>query len=391
VTEAKLSLPIFLDNNSTTPVDPRVLSAMSATFSEHFGNPASSTHSHGWYAEELVQIARENVGELLNADPAEIIFTSGATEANNLALLGALRYLSSKNLSGRALHVITAATEHLSVLDPLKHELEQGRIELTILPVSNDGVVSPDSLDAAIRPSTALVSLMLVNNEIGTIQDLTALSKVIRKYKAIFHCDAVQAIGKIGVDCQTLDVDLLSLSPHKFHGPKGVGALFIRQGVVIEPLHFGGGHERNLRPGTQNVPGIVGLAAAAKIAQREFSANIGRVKQLTALLLNSLSKALPNVVLNGSSTSRVSGNLNLCFPGVSNAALIGALASKLSCSATSACTSLKKSPSHVLAAIGLTEEQQLSSIRIGIGTQNTVEEIEAAADIIISAVRTLQR
>ncbi len=375
--------PIYLDNNATTPVDPRVIASMVETLEKNFGNPSSSTHTFGWYAAELVKIARENLASLINAQAEEIIFTSGATEANNLVIFGVLNSLNKKP------HVITVSTEHKSILDPLKYL--GSKIDLTELRVNQEGGLSLDDLKNSLREDTALVCVMLANNEIGNIHPLKEIAKLVRTTKAILLCDATQAIGKIPVDVIDLGVDLLSLSAHKFYGPKGIGALYIRKNSAkLQPLLFGGGHERGLRSGTLNVPGIVALGKAAEIAKNELTADGLHLKNLSSYLLELLSQEIPDYKLNGPSKNRLPGNLNLAFLGVDNARLIGAIQTKVALSASSACQSASTIPSHVLNALGFDLQRQKSSIRIGIGKFNTKEEIEGAVKIICTNIKKIR-
>lgn len=382
-----MNTPVYLDNQATTPVDPRVVEAMRPVFEVQFGNPSSATHRHGWFAQELVAIAREQVAALIGAEPEEVIFTSGATESNNLALQGTVRALMKRNGGSAAL--ISATTEHLAVLDPLALLKEQG-CKVALLNPEADGRISPASLQAQLWDETALASFMLGNNEIGVINDVRALAEVCRRQGVLLHCDASQAAGKIAIDVKQLGVDLLSLSAHKMYGPKGVGALYVRGGapeIPLEPLMVGGGQERGLRSGTLNSPAIVGFGAASEIAARERAADAERLSREAKRLFQSLRSALGSAVrLNGSAEHRLPGSLNLLFDGVDNAALLGKLSARVSLSSTSACSSGSGKGSHVLAALGLSEAQQRCCIRIGIGRFNTADEVTFAAESIISAV-----
>lgn len=374
--------PIYLDNNATTPVDSRVIASMVETLGKNFGNPSSSTHPFGWYAAELIKIARENVASLINAKTDEIIFTSGATEANNLGIFGLINSLNNKP------HVITVSSEHKSILDPLKYL--ESKIELTELKVNEEGALNLNDLKNSLRNDTALVCVMLANNEIGNIHPLKEITKLVRNTNAILLCDATQAVGKIPVDVKNLDVDLLSLSAHKFYGPKGIGTLYVRKNSVkLEPLLFGGGHERGLRSGTLNVPGIVALGKAAEIAKSELRSHSQHLKDLSSYFLELFSKETPDFKLNGPSENRLPGNLNISFAGIDNARLIGAIQTKVAISASSACQSAAAIPSHVLNALGFDIKRQKSSIRIGIGKFNTKEEIEEAVKIICSSIKKL--
>lgn len=387
-----MQTPVYLDNNSTTPVDPRVLSAMQPLFETQFGNPASTTHRHGWYVEELVSLAREQVAELLNSKPEEIIFTSGATESNNLALFGICRALLKHN-TDKPPRVISASTEHRAVLDPLDKLREEG-VQVEILSPGRTGRIDPDSLEKALEQKADLVSLMLGNNEIGVINNIPALSAVCKQHDVLLHCDATQAVGKIAVDVSALGVDLLSLSGHKVYGPKGIGALFVRggpSGLPIEPIIYGGGHERGLRSGTLNSPAIVGFGKACEVAAGELERDSKRLGLLASKLLGLLRDSLSGIHLNGDEECRLPGNLNLRIDDVSNAALLGKLSTHLSLSATSACSSGHGKGSHVLKALGLSTSEQNTSIRIGIGRFNTEEEIAFAANKISQTVKELRQ
>ena len=384
-------IPVYLDNNATTAVDPRVVEAMLPIFRKHYGNPASSTHRFGWYAEELVKIARIEIAELINCGGEEIVFTSGATEANNLAILGFVRAKRKENL-GKAVHIVSVLTEHRSVLDPLEVLREEG-VSVTLLPVTADGSIEPAVFAAAIRPETVLASVMLANNEIGTIHAIKDLSKITAARKIAFHCDASQAAGKIQIDVSAMRVEMLSLSAHKIYGPKGVGALYIRQGsvaAVLSPLLYGGGHEKGYRSGTLNVPGIVGFGAAAKIADKERAKDKVHVQNLATILFQELKRAFPTVQLNGPAENRLPGNLNVSFADIHNSRLIGQVSSKLAISASSACQSQSKTPSHVLQALGIDAARQRGSIRIGIGRFTTDEEVRFTAQILIDAVSKIR-
>lgn len=375
--------PIYLDNNSTTPLDPRVLARMLPVLEEHFGNPASSTHPYGWFAEELVTIAREEVSAFVGAKPEEVVFTSGGTEANNLAILGAV--------SPGSQHVISCVTEHRSVLDPLRYLQESGT-KVTLLPVDVDGRFPLDALASAITPETTLVSLMLANNEIGTVQPLREVSALTSSRGLLLHCDAVQAAGKLPIDVGELGVDLLSLGAHKFYGPKGVGALVVRNAARerLRPQMFGGGHEGGLRSGTLNVAGIVGMGAAAALSVEAGEAEIARVADLTDHFYSTLKARIPGTSLIGPKT-RLPGNLNVSFLGAPSAQLIGRLQTKLAFSAGSACQSHETGPSHVLRALGLPTEVLSTCVRFGIGRFTTREELEQAAILLEQAVLACRR
>lgn len=379
--------PLYLDNNATTPLDPRVLEAMMPVLKEHFGNPASATHAYGWHAAELVKIAREQVAALINARPDEIVFTSGATESMNLAILGIVRAIHSKD-SARKIKILSSAIEHRATLDPIRMLAESGQIEASVLGVNQDGTLETKQLFAECDASTALVSLMLGNNEIGSVFPIAEIGAELRKRHILLHCDAAQAAGKLSLDVAVLKVDLMSLSAHKMYGPKGAGALFVRREIraLLSPLLFGGGHEEGLRAGTLNVAGIVGLGKAAELAKTELVHECAQLEALSARLLSRLREAVPSLRLNGPSENRLPGNLNLVFPGVDNARLIGCIQNELAVSTSSACHSAEKSPSHVLKAIGLSLEDQRSSVRLGLGRFTSAEDIDLAVSILAKGV-----
>jgi len=378
---------IYLDNNATTRVDPRVLQAMLPWFSEQYGNAASRHHVLGRQADAAVEQSRVEVATLLGASPREIVFTSGATESNNLALKGAaLAYRQYGQ------HLITAATEHPAVLDPLRR-LEREGFELTVLPVDRFGRVTVEQVEAALTPRTILVSLMAANHEIGTLHPLAAIGALCKQRGVLFHTDAVQAVGKIPIDVESLNVDLLSLSAHKLYGPKGVGALYVRRRnptVRLTPLLDGGGQERGLRSGTLNVPGIVGLGVACRLCREELSAEAPRLKGLRDRLLHGLITELEGVTLNGHPEERLPGNLNVSFDWVRGEGLLMGLRG-VAASSGSACTSADPSPSHVLRAIGVPEELARASLRFGVGRFNTGEQIDSAIEEVVHLVRKLRQ
>jgi len=382
--------PIYLDYHSTTPVDRRVLEVMYPYFSEHFGNPASTTHIYGWEAEAAVKQAREILAESIGASPEEIIFTSGATEANNLAIKGVAEAYLSK---GR--HIITLATEHSAVLDPCRY-LETLGFEVTYLPVESDGLVNLQSLDRAIRPDTVLVSIMAANNEIGVIQPLAEIGAICRSHAAIFHTDAAQAIAKIPLNVQAMKIDLMSITGHKVYAPKGIGALYVRRKnprVTIAPQLHGGGHERGMRSGTLYTPQIVGLGKAVAIALESLNTEQNHIQFLRDRLWNLINQPLNNltgIYLNGHPTQRLAGNLNISVSGVDGNALLLGLQPVMAVSSGSACSSAKKAPSHVLTALGISEALAYASIRFGIGRFNTESEIIQVADHFISTVKNLK-
>ncbi len=381
--------PVFLDNNSTTPCDPRVIEAVVDVLKRHYGNPSSSIYPQGWYAEELVQIAREQVAALIHAASEEIIFTSGATEANNLALKGLVRQAAEKNSSPP--HFVTAATEHRSVLDPLA-SLAQAGASVTILPVDSSGVLDVKDFARALRRDTICASVMLANNEIGALHDIAAFGAASKAAGALLHTDATQALGKISLDIQSLQVDFMSLSAHKVYGPKGVGALFVARSArnLLKPLIDGGGQEQGLRSGTLNVPGIVGFGKACAIAQQELDRDRDHLSSLAGRFGDFLQAALPGVSLNGPLTGRLPGNVNFRIEGIDNARLIAATQTKVALSVSSACQSKSKTPSYVLQALGLSEAEQRQSFRAGIGRFTTVEEVDFAVEVLATAVKSIR-
>jgi cysteine desulfurase len=381
---------IYLDHNATTPCDARVVAAMLPYWTEDYGNPASRTHAFGWRAEAAVEIARAQVGALVGADPREIVFTSGATEADNLALFGASRALRRES-GGKRDHVISVRSEHRAVLDSCL-ALEREGFRVTLLGVDGDGRVSADALRAALDERTALVSIMHANNEIGVVQPIAVLARIAAEAGAAFHSDAAQSAGVLPLDVNALGVDFLSLSAHKLYGPKGIGALVVRRHAPrarIEPILHGGGHERGLRSGTLPVPICVGFGVAAELARLARDADAAHHTRLAERLFARLSDALPALVLNGPANDRLPGNLNVAFLGVEGEALLAALP-ELALSAGSACTSAKREPSHVLKALGAGEQRALSSLRFGIGRGNDEAQIDAAAEHVIAQVQRLR-
>jgi cysteine desulfurase len=374
---------VYLDHHATTPVDPRVLEAMLPYFTERFGNASSRQHRFGWTAGQAVDKARREVAELIGADPREVVFTSGATESINLALKGA-----AEAYAAQGDRIVTAATEHKAVLDVCA-SLERRGYRIARLPVSPDGLLDPAAVEAALTERTILVSLLYANNEIGAIQPIRAIGSLCRARGVLLHADLAQAAGKIPVDVHAESIDLASLSGHKLYGPKGIGALYVRSGVRLAPQMEGGGHERGLRSGTLNVPGIVGLGAACRIAASEMAAESARLGALRDGLLRTLTEALEGVHVNGSLEHRLPHNLNLSFDGVDAASLLTALP-EVALSSGSACTSANPRPSHVLEALGLPPERAQGAIRIGLGRFTTPEEVDYAAARIIEAVRNLR-
>jgi cysteine desulfurase len=380
-----VKLPIFMDYHSTTPVDPRVVEAMLPYFTQSFGNAASRNHSFGWVAEKAVDDARDQVGALIGASGKEIVWTSGATESNNLAIKGAAEFYRD-----RGNHIITSQTEHKAILDTCKRLEKQG-YEVTYLPVESDGRVDPERLRAAMTDKTILVSIMLANNEIGTINDLKRIGEIVKERGALFHSDAVQGAGKIPVNVDELRLDLASLTAHKMYGPKGVGALYVRRKprVRLVAQMDGGGHERGMRSGTLNVPAIVGFGKAAEIAKAEMATEAARVLALRERLRARLMAALPETFLNGSLEHRLPGNLNLSFAYVEGEGLLMAL-KDIALSSGSACTSASLEPSYVLRALGIGEEFAHSSIRFGLGRFTSEEEVDYVADLVIQKVNRLR-
>jgi cysteine desulfurase len=381
-----VKLPIYLDHNSTTRVDPRVLETMLPYFTGKFGNAASRSHAFGWEAEEAVEIAREQVSRLLGAGPKEIVFTSGATEGDNLALKGVFEAYASKGN-----HLITVATEHKAVLDTC-HHLERLGGEVTRLPVDSEGLIDLAGLEAAIRPTTVLIAVMYANNEIGVIQPVGAISQIARKHGVLFFSDATQAAGKLPIDVDRDGIDLLALSAHKFYGPKGIGALYVRRRdprVRLSAQMDGGGHERGMRSGTLNVPAIVGLGKACELAATEMAAEAVRVGSLRDRLEEGL-LGIGGSIVNGSRLHRLPQTTNLSFRHVDGEALLAGLGKDLALSSGSACTSASMEPSYVLKALGLDDDLAHSSLRLGLGRWSTEEEVEYAIVRIAQTVGQLR-
>ena len=376
--------PIYMDYGATTPVDPRVVDAMIPWLREHFGNPASRSHAWGWEAEAAVEKAREQVADLIGADPREIVWTSGATESNNLAIKGAAHFYKT-----RGKHLITVKTEHKAVLDPMR-ELERQGFEVTYLDVQEDGLVDLEVLKAAIRPDTILISVMFVNNEIGVIQDIPAIGAMCREKGIIFHVDAAQATGKVEIDVKKLPIDLMSLASHKTYGPKGIGALYVRRKprVRLEAQMHGGGHERGMRSGTLPTHQIVGMGEAFRIAKAEMAQDNAKARALQQRLLDGL-KDVEQVFINGNLEHRVPQNLNMSFNFVEGESLIMGIKG-LAVSSGSACTSASLEPSYVLRALGRSDELAHSSLRMTIGRFTTEEEIDYAITTIKQNVARLR-
>jgi cysteine desulfurase len=380
-----MKIPIYMDYHATTPVDPRVLEAMLPYFTTEFGNAASKSHAFGWKAEEAVEAAREAVAKLVGASAKELVWTSGATESNNLAIKGAAHFYASKGK-----HLVTCKTEHKAVLDSM-HALERQGFEVTFLDPEKDGRLDPARLQAALRPDTILVSLMHANNETGVVHPLEEIGRITRAAGVLLHCDAVQSAGKIPFDVEAMNVDLASLSAHKMYGPKGVGALYVRRKprVRLVAEMDGGGHERGFRSGTLNVPGIVGFGKAAELARAEREAEAARVLALREKLRAGIEKELDLVTLNGSLSHRVPGNLNVSFAYVEGEALMMAV-KDVAVSSGSACTSASLEPSYVLRAMGVSEDLAHSSIRFGLGRFSTEEEVEYVVRLVAEKVKKLR-
>ena len=395
---------IYLDNNATTPLDPRVLDAMLPYLREHFGNASSKNHAFGWKAAEAVEVARGHVASLLGASPREIIFTSGATESNNLSILGVC---SAQYPQGTARdpaapgpqrnplqknHVLTQATEHHAVLDPCKDHLSRRGFEITVLRPDSHGRVTPEAVERALTDRTLLVSIMTANNEIGTVQPIAEIGALLRKTPVIFHTDAAQAVGKIPVDVNELGVDLLSLSAHKFYGPKGAGALYVRRGdprLKVAPLQFGGGQEHGLRPGTLNVAGIVGLGEACRLAAAELESEAPRLRALRDRLQSGITSRLTGVTVNGHPEERLPGTVSLSFAAVDGTALLTSLPG-LAVSSGSACSTGSNEPSYVMKALGVPDRLALSTIRFGVGRFSSDADIDQAVDQVVEVVERLR-
>ncbi len=381
-----VKLPVYMDNHATTPVDPRVLEAMLPYFTNQFGNAASRNHSFGWQAEQGVDTAREQVAALINATPKEIIFTSGATESDNLAIKGVAEMYREKGN-----HIITAVTEHKAVLDTCKR-LEKHGCQVTYLPVSKEGLIDLDELRAAITDKTVLITIMYANNEIGVLQPIEEIGKIAKEKKVLFHTDAVQAAGKVPFDVQKMNVDLASISAHKMYGPKGVGALYVRRRnprVQLSAIIDGGGHERGMRSGTLNVPGIVGFGAACEVAQKEMPAEMERLRGLRDRLYQGITSRLDEIYPNGSLEHLLPHNLNVSFAYVEGESLLMGI-DDIAVSSGSACTSATLEPSYVLKALGVGEDLAHTSIRFGLGRFNTEEEVDYVVDRLVETVSRLR-
>ncbi len=380
-----IKLPIYLDYQATTPMDPRVIDVMVESMKNDYGNPHSRTHSLGWKAEELVEIARRQVADLINANEKEIFFTSGATESNNIAIKGVARFYKDNGKN----HIITVSTEHKCVINSARN-LEQEGFTTTFLPVEKNGLINLDQLEKAITDKTCLVSIMAVNNEIGVIQPLEKIGAICRKKGVFFHTDAAQAFGKIPLDVEKMNIDLMSISGHKIYGPKGIGAIFIRRKprVRIKPIFSGGGQERGIRSGTAPTPLIVGFGKAAQIAKDEMQKDHNHIKNLSDKFYNGITK-LTCIYLNGDKENRIAGNINFSFAGIEGESMIMAI-KDLAVSSGSACTSSSLEPSYVLHALGVEDDLAHTSIRFGIGRFTTEEEIDYAIKLISEKVDKLR-
>ncbi len=381
-----MKLPIYMDNHATTPVDPRVFQAITPYFTDTFGNAASRNHSFGWVAEEAVEKARKQVASLIGATAKEIVWTSGATESNNLAIKGVAEMYAEKGN-----HIITAATEHKAVLDTCKR-LEKNGVRVTYLPVQQNGLIDLDQLRAAITDKTILITIMYANNEIGVLQPIAEIGKIAKERGVLFHSDATQAVGKVPVDVNKDNIDILSISAHKMYGPKGVGALYVRRRnprVQLTAQIDGGGHERGMRSGTLNVPGIVGLGVACEIAQKEMPEESKRLEYLRDKLKDRLLASLDEVYINGTMERRLPNNLNISFAYVEGESLLMGI-NDIAVSSGSACTSATLEPSYVLKALGAGDDLAHSSIRFGLGRFNTEEEVDYVAAKVIEVVGKLR-
>ena len=368
---------IFLDNNSTTQTDPKVLEKMIPYFIEKFGNASSRTHAHGWEAEAATEIARENIADMINSDSSEIIFSSGATESNNLVFQNILKY-SDK-------HIITATTEHKAVLDVCEYIKKNSSNTISYIKPNKSGLINLEQIKKNINSKTYMLSIMHANNEIGVIQPIEEIGKLCKKNNILFHVDAAQSFGKINIDVKKMNIDFLSISAHKIYGPKGIGALYIKSKNTVSPIMYGGSQEKSIRPGTLSVPLIVGFGEASKLAKKQMNDDIDRIKSLQKLFLSKIKEDI-EVVINGCEINRIPGNLNLSFPQLNGQSIINSLP-RISISSGSACTSSSPKPSHVLLNIGIDKKTINSSIRVGIGRFNTEEEIILAANDIINVVK----
>jgi cysteine desulfurase len=383
---SEIKLPIYLDHHATTPLDKRVLDEMMPYFTEKFGNASSLDHPFGYDASVAVEDAREKIANAIGARHDEIVFTSGATESDNIALLGTMQ-----KYADRGNHLITCVTEHKAILDTAKH-LESLEKKVTYLPVNEFGEIDLKELEDSITDETVMISIMMANNEIGTIQDVKAIGEIAHRHDVIFHTDAAQAVGHIPVNVEEMSIDLMSFSAHKMYGPKGIGALYVRgvkPRVKPDGLFYGGGQERNIRSGTLNVPGIVGFGKAVEISQKEMDSENQRFSEWSAMMLEEFEKI--GGVLNGHPKHRLTHNLNVYFPGIEGKSIINSVSKEIAISAGSACTTQLVEPSHVLLALGLDEDTTHYAIRIGIGRFNTLDEIEVAKNKICDSVSSIKK
>ncbi|KAJ3207240.1 cysteine desulfurase [Dinochytrium kinnereticum] len=382
---SKTQRPIYLDMQATSPVDPRVLDSMLPFFTQLYGNPHSRTHQYGWESEQAVETARAHLAKLIKADPKEIIFTSGATESNNMSIKGVARFYKSKKN-----HIITSQTEHKCVLDSCRVLQDEG-FDVTYLPVNSDGLIDLKVLEASIRPETSIVSIMTVNNEIGVIQPVAEIGRICREKKVFFHTDAAQAVGKIDLDVNAMNIDLMSISGHKIYGPKGIGALYMRRRprVRLEALQSGGGQERGIRSGTVPTPLVVGLGEACRIALKEMEYDSKRIKTLSDRLIEGITSKVEHVIRNGDPSTSYPGCVNLSFAYVEGESLLMAL-KEIALSSGSACTSASLEPSYVLRALGAEDEMAHSSIRFGIGRFTTEAEVDYVVDRVVKHVNKLR-
>lgn len=373
---------IYLDNNASTPVDPEVYDAIFSCVKRDFGNP-SSVHMQGRRAKEVIENSRKSISEFLECSQKEIFFTSGGTESNNLALLGT----GMLHQSG---HIITSSIEHPSVFNTVRH-LESKGFQVTYIDADSTGTVRPEEISKAIRKNTILISIMHANNETGVLQPVEDIGALAKKHAVPFHVDAAQSIGKAYLTLHNSSIDMLTIAPHKFYGPKGIGALYIRSGCNVLPLMYGAGHEMGLRPGTENVPGIAGFAKACRLAMSDLKLRVSHTSHLQEILFRTLLDGIPDIVLNGHKTNRLSNTLNIGIPGISADDLVNGLKDQVAISSGSACHSGKQIPSRVLKSMGLSDQEALSSIRLSIGKDNTEDEIHKAAEIIVNAVHELRK
>jgi len=371
--------PVYLDNNATTPVDPEVIKIMSKCLKDYYGNPSSS-HNKGLAARKIIDIARKHIAKLIGAKPNEIIFTSGGTEANNMAIIGtALRFKSG--------HIISSCIEHPSVTNPLKY-LESLGFSVTYLPVDRYGIISSDDIKKHITKKTRLITIMHSNNETGAIQPISEIGKIASERGIPFHCDAAQSVGKVPVNVKRLKTDLLTIVSHKFYGPKGIGALYKKQGVPITPIMFGASHEMGLRPGTENLPSIAGLGKACELARKDMKHRVSSLKALTSFFYNELQSQIPGIKLNGHLTKRLPNTLNLSFPNIQGSALLDRLANDIEASTGSACHEGKHTPSSVLKLMGLSNKEAFSAVRLSLGKGTSERQIKKAIKAIVKTYRS---